>query len=108
MHATRWQIPPCRAAIALFLATAIATGIVDAQTLPSRFTLKAKVSLVPAPQSDVDGSIEVNAKLTPAGAEPLLLTDDSGRLRLAAALSRATNACYGDTIFEDDFDADGF
>jgi hypothetical protein len=108
LRVTRWQIPPCRAAIALFLATAIAMGAVDAQTLPSRFTLKAKVSLVPAAQSDVDGSIEVNAKLTPADAEPLLLTDNGGRMQLTAALSKVTSTCYGDTIFEDDFDGDGF
>jgi hypothetical protein len=70
--------------------------------------MKAKATLVAGLQTADDGSLKVHAKLTPADAEPLLLTDNGGRMQLTAALSKVTSTCYGDTIFEDDFDADGF
>jgi hypothetical protein len=104
-----WQLSPRAAAVALLLGTVTAgIGAVNAQTLPPRFTMKAKAMLTPTPPFAVDDSLEVRAQLTPADAKPSTLTDEDGHLQITGTLSKATNVCYGDTIFEDDFDADGF
>lgn len=104
-----WHVLPRAAAMSLLIGTLITSiGAVNAQTLPPRFAMTAKAILMPAPPSAIGDSLEVHGQLTPAGAETSTLTDENGSLQITATFSKASDVCYGDTIFEDDFDADGF
>lgn len=52
------------------------------------------------------GSLQLRAALSPASLQTLLA---SGRFALSATLGPdKPGICYSDTIFRDDFDADGF
>ena len=77
---------------------------------PPRFQLVGSGTLQFDQPVQQTGNVQLKAYLTPSdarnAASPSL--QEGGGFALTANLSAASLVCYNDTIFRDDFDADGF
>ena len=66
-------------------------------------------SLVLDPPAQRGGSMDLKAMLSASVAVPAAPSIQSnGRFALSGTLAAASLVCYNDTIYRDDFDADGF
>jgi hypothetical protein len=84
----------------------MATGIADQQ----RFQLSGSGVLQLDAPMQKSGNVQLTARLVPGDARfaTLLPVQEGGVFALKASLAAAAMVCYNDTIFRDDFDADGF
>ena len=103
-HASRARV----VAVAFVLIAANAAFAAES-TVQHRFDLHGTGVLKPAVSAQRNGSLQLKATLSPAGAgNAAPAMQSGGGFQMTAILITSSLVCYNDTIFRDDFDGDGF
>ena len=96
------------AAIATIAALGADCPLAAEQNPPHRYEISGTGSLsVDAPLQQA-GALRLKAMLSRATAHFGPVTQADARFALSGALAAASLVCFNDTIFRDDYDADGF
>jgi hypothetical protein len=77
-------------------------------TVPHRFVLTGSGTLALDAPVQQNGALRLKAMLSAATAQAWPVAQSDARFALTGTLAAVSLVCYSDTIFRDDFDADGF
>jgi hypothetical protein len=95
-------------AVAAVIAFA-ACGVVHAEKAsPGRAPVQAAAASTSASASQAGGIFVLYARLSARDAALRMPVHEGGAFQMTGVLAAAPMVCYGDTIFRDDFDGDGF
>jgi len=93
--------------VVLFAAVA-ANGLCASGLAAPRFEIHGSAKLAAGAEVARSGLLQLTARLGPQMQRVSAPPPSTGRFALGATLTAAATTCYADTIFRDDFDADGF
>jgi len=90
---------------AAFAANACRADDVEAR----RFEISGSGTIAVDALVAANGGLRIDARLSPqTQSKSAAMAQSTGRFVLSGTLAAVATVCYADTIFRDDFDADGF